>query len=363
VIRLPVLVLLLALPLLAPAQSAYRIEVVAAPLEHPWSLAFLPNGDMLVTERPGRLRLILGGELQEAPIEGVPQTWSEMQSGLFEVILDPDFERNQTLYLSFTHGPRDANGTRVVRARFDGRRLHDVQPIFTSTPMDSNVHYGGRMLFLPDGTLLLSLGDGFYFREESQRLDTHQGTIVRINPDGSVPADNPYVGRDDAQPEIWVHGVRNVQGLVLVDGRVYEHEHGPRGGDELNLIEPGNNYGWPVITYGIDYGFAKLSPFTHMDGMQQPLMHWTPSIAPSGMAYYDAALFPQWRGSLLVGALAEESVRRVPLRDGLPQAAEQEMLFAELEKRIRDVRVGPEGAVYLLTDHEDGALLRVVPAR
>jgi aldose sugar dehydrogenase len=250
----------------------------------------------------------------------------------------------------------------VVRARFDGQRLLDVQPIFTATPMDSNVHYGARMLFLPDGTLLLGLGDGFEHREEAQRLDTHLGTIVRINPDGSVPADNPFVGRPGVLPEIYAYGLRNVQGLVLLDGRVYAHDHGPRGGDEINLIEPGRNYGWPLISYGIDYGFAQLTPFTHMDGMEQPLMHWTPSIAPGGMTVYEGELFPHWRGSVFVAALADESVRRVPFENGLPVGERQEVLFAELERRFRYVRVGPDGALYLLTDHEDGSVLRVLPA-
>jgi aldose sugar dehydrogenase len=360
--RMPAMLVLLLLATGALAQSAaYRVETVAEGLEHPWSLAFLPDGGMLVTERAGRLRVIEpDGSLRPAPVEGVPETWSEMQSGLFEVLLDPGFVANRTLYLSFTHGPRDANNTRVVRARFDGRRLADVQPIFTATPMDTNVHYGGRMLFLPDGSIVMGLGDGFYFREQAQNLGNHLGTIVRFNPDGSVPADNPFVGTPGALPEIYSYGNRHVQGLFLHEGRLYAHEHGPRGGDEINLILPGRNYGWPVITYGIDYGFGTLTPFTEMEGMEQPLVMWKPSIAPAGMVRYDGVLFPQWRGSVFVAALAEKSVRRVAMNaDG--SFGEQEVLFAELGWRMRHVAAGPEGALYLLTDEEDGRVLRVVP--
>jgi aldose sugar dehydrogenase len=356
--------LLIATSAPAFAQSAaYRVETIAENLEHPWSLAFLPDGSMLVTERAGRLRVIeADGTLRQNPVAGVPETWSEMQSGLFEVLLDPGFESNRTLYLSFTHGPREANNTRVVRAQFDGQRLSDVQPIFTATPMDSNVHYGARMVFLPDGTLVIGLGDGFYYREQAQDLGNHLGTIVRINTDGSIPADNPFVGQPGAMPEIYSYGNRNVQGLFVHEGRLYAHEHGPRGGDEINLIQPGRNYGWPVITYGIDYGFGTLTPFTEMPGMEQPLVMWKPSIAPGGMVRYDADLFPQWRGNVFVAALAEESVRRVVMHDD-GSFGEQEALFLELGWRMRYVRVGPEGALYLLTDHEDGRVLRVVPNR
>lgn len=343
--------------------SALRVETVAEGLEHPWSVAFLPDGRILVTERPGRLRVIEDGRLLPEPVAGLPAVFSSGQGGLFEVLPSPDFAADGTLYLSFAHGDKDANHTRVVRARLDGRGLSAVEPVFTSQPAKSgDAHFGGRLLPLPDGTLLLGLGDGFYFREESQKLDSHLGTIVRINPDGSVPEDNPFVGRDGVLPEIYSYGHRHVQGLVRdpASGRIYAHEHGPRGGDELNLIEPGLNYGWPVATYGRDYSRALISPFTARDGMQPPLLHWTPSIAPGGLALYDGELFPQWRGHLFVAAMAEESLRRVPFAGDLPGGA-QEVLLGDLGERMRDVRVGPDGALYVLTDEPAGRLLRLVP--
>ncbi len=351
----------------APASAAaqtYHVEVIAEELEHPWSVAFLPDGRMLVTERAGRLRIVDGFDLQPESVDGLPDIFVSGQAGLFDVLLDPEFADNGIVYISFAHGDSDANHTRVIRTRFDGNRLHEVQEIFTSQPAKSgDAHYGGRMAWMPDGTLLLGLGDGFYFREEAQNLDSHLAKTIRIHPDGTVPEDNPFVGRDDVLPEIYSYGHRNVQAIVVDDetGTVYAHEHGPRGGDELNVIAPGRNYGWPVITYGADYSRALITPFTEKPGMEQPLVDWTPSIAPAGMTLYRGALFPQWRDSLFVAALAEESVRRVPV-DGSGNPGEQEILFQELERRMRDVRTGPDGALYLLTDESDGQLLRIVPA-
>ncbi|TDK23353.1 PQQ-dependent sugar dehydrogenase [Luteimonas aestuarii] len=344
---------------LALAQDV-RVETVAEGLENPWSIAFLPDGRMLVTEHPGRLRVIEDGKLHEAPVEGLPPIFHSGQAGLFEVLPARDFAESGVLYLSFAHGDKDANHTRIVRAVFDGRRLSDVTPIFTTQPAKSgDAHAGGRMLKLSDGTLLLGLGDGFFFREESQKLDSHMGTIVRINADGSVPRDNPFVGREGVLPEIYSYGHRHVQGLVLDGDRLLSHEHGPRGGDEINLVEPGMNYGWPVITYGRDYSRALISPFTEREGMEQPLLVWTPSIAPAGLALYDGELFPQWRGSLLVAALAEKSLRRVEMSGGQP--GRQHVLLEDLGERMRDVRVGPDGAVYLATDEKDGRVIRLVP--
>ncbi|MGD9387668.1 MAG: PQQ-dependent sugar dehydrogenase, partial [Gammaproteobacteria bacterium] len=270
----------------AAAESAYRIETVAAGLEHPWSIAFLPDGRQLVTERAGRLRIIENGELLPEPVQGVPEAFVRSQAGLFEVLPDPGYEANGWIYLSLAHGDAAASGTRVVRGRLRGNEFVDVEVIFDiQPPRDTPVHYGGRMAFLGDGTLVAGLGDAFDYREEAQRLDSHTGAIVRIRPDGGVPPDNPFVGNPEALPEIYSYGHRNVQGLVFDPdtGRLWAHEHGPRGGDELNLVQPGRNYGWPVATFGVDYSGARISPYTSRPGMEDPLIHWTPSIAPAGM--------------------------------------------------------------------------------
>lgn len=349
-----------------PVQAAdYRVETVASGLDHPWSLAFLPGGRMLVTERPGRLRVIEPGpdgqpRLRPEPVAGVPAVLAQGQAGLFDVVVDPAFAVSGQVLLSFAHGKPEANHLRVVRARFDGRQLLEVQPVFTSRPAKAETqHFGGRMAWLADGSLLFGMGDGNLERTDAQRLHTHLGKMLRIKPDGSVPGDNPFLARADARPEIYSLGHRNPQGLVLVDGVPYAHEHGSRGGDELNRIEPGANYGWPVTTGGIDYTYARITPYREWPGIQPPVVEWTPSIAPAGLAWYDGTLFPAWRGSLFVAALKERSVRRVPLTGGVP--GPQEVLFQELGERIRDVRAGPDGAIYLLTDSPNGRVLRVVP--
>ncbi|MFW5824525.1 MAG: PQQ-dependent sugar dehydrogenase [Marinobacter sp.] len=362
--------LVLATALASPADQAqaqstanYHLETVVSGLEHPWSLAFLPDGRMLVTERPGRLRIVSeNGELEPEPVAGVPEVFNQAQAGLFEVLPAPDFEDSGLLYLSYACGSPAANHTCLARGRLERGALHEVEELFRTRPAKAGAaHYGGRMAWLADGTLLLTLGDGFDYREEAQRLSSHIGTIVRLNHDGSVPDDNPFVSEPDALPEIYSYGHRNVQGLVHVAGnnQVIIHEHGPRGGDEINRIEPGNNYGWPVATHGLDYTWARVSPYTDYPGTVQPLLHWTPSIAPSGMTLYDGERFPDWRGSLLVGGLVTRAVHRIEL--GADGATERERLFTELEARIRDLRTGPDGAVYLLTDSPEGRLVRVIP--
>ncbi|WP_302175180.1 PQQ-dependent sugar dehydrogenase [uncultured Hydrogenophaga sp.] len=356
-------------PSVSASSAAYRIETVATGLEHPWSLAFLPDGRMLVTERPGRLRVIEPGadgrlQLRSDPVAGVPPVLSQGQSGLFEVLPDPDFARNRRILLSYAHGQPQANHLQVASARLEGAALQDVRPIFTSQPAKTETqHFGGRMAWLADGSLLLGMGDGNLERTDAQRLHTHLGKFMRIRADGSVPADNPFANRAGARPEIWSVGHRNPQGVVVVGGVAYAHEHGARGGDELNRIRPGANYGWPAVTGGIDYTYARVTPFRTLPGMEAPLLEWTPSIAPAGLTWYDNALFPAWRGSLFVAALKERSVRRVPMPD--PQkgpSGEEEVLFRELGERIRDVRAGPDGALWLLTDSPQGRVLRVVPA-
>jgi len=343
--------------------TPYDVEVLAKGLEHPWSLAFLPDGQMLVTERAGRLRVLDRDGLRPAPVAGLPPVFVSGQSGLFDVLPAPDYAETRLLFISYAHGDQDANHTRIIRARFEGDRLTAVTPVFTSHPAKrGDVHFGGRMTWLPDGTLVMGLGDGFFFRETAQQLGTHLAKIIRIRPDGSIPEDNPFRESPEALPEIYSYGHRHVQALVHApsSGLLYAHEHGPRGGDELNIISPGLNYGWPLITHGRDYSRALITPFTELPGMEQPILYWTPSIAPGGMTLYDGEVFPGWQGSLFVAAMAEESVRRIVLGpDGLP--VEQEVLFTEIGQRMRDVRTGPEGALYLVTDEIDGQVLRVIP--
>lgn len=350
-------------PVQADASSGYRLETFAIGLEHPWSLAFLPDGRALVTERPGRLRLLSAdGNKVSAPLSGVPKVFASGQGGLFDVLIAPDFDESRHIYLAYACGTWSANHTCVARGRLVPGGLDNVQEVFRSLPAKTgDAHFGGRMVWLPDATLILTLGDGFDYREEAQRLTSHIGTIVRINRDGSAPQDNPFTTDSNALPEIYSYGHRNVQGVVFDwrNNRLIAHEHGPRGGDEINVIESGCNYGWPVATRGLDYTGARVSPFTEYDGMEPPALHWTPSIAPSGMTLYDGDLFPEWRGSLLVGALAARRVHRVVLsNDG---AVDMETLFGELGERIRDVRTGPGGAVFLLTDSPEGRVIRVTP--
>lgn len=342
----------------------YRIETLSEGLESPWSMAFLPDGRMLVTERVGRLRIIeADGRLDPNPVSGVPQAFIAAQAGLMEVALDPEFASNQWVYLSYAHGSEQANNTRLARGRLVEGGLQDVQVLFTAQPLKAGAaHYGGRLAFLPDQTLVLTLGDGFDWREQAQNPANHLGKIVRLNRDGSIPQDNPLVGQQGAAPEVYSLGHRNVQGIFYdaAAGRLYSHEHGPRGGDELNLIEAGRNYGWPMVTHGVDYTGALISPYSELSGLQPPLLHWTPSVAPSSLTQYRGSLFPHWQGDLFASTLAERSVRRIRLLDG--KLAGEDILFEELGERIRDVRSGPDGALYLLTDNARGRLLKVVPA-
>jgi glucose/arabinose dehydrogenase len=342
----------------------FRIVTVATGFDHPWGLALLPNGDMLVTERSGKLRIIRSGKLDAKPIEGVPEVYAAGQGGLLDVVLHPDFESNRLVYLSYASRGSGGAGTEVARGRLSGKRLEGVEVIFRVAPKTagSRNHYGSRLLFAPDKTLFITTGDRYNYMRQAQDTGDHLGTIVRIRDDGSVPADNPFVGRSDARPEIYSYGHRNVQGIALRPGEnaIWAHEHGPRGGDEVNIIRPGANYGWPAITYGIDYSGAIISDKTAAPGMEQPVVYWDPSIAPSGMAFYDGDRFPEWRGDLFVGALAHTQLRRLEL-DGNRVVA-QEALLDDLGERIRDVRAGPDGFLYVLTDSRDGSVLRLEPS-
>ena len=342
-----------------------RVEVVAEGLEHPWSLAFLPDGRELVTERPGRLRIIDGGRLSP-PVEGVPPVLAEGQGGLFDVVPHPDFAENGWLYLSYAHGTPERNATRLARARLENDALVDLEVLFTAAPWKGTpVHFGGRVAFLPDGTLLLTLGDGFDRREDAQRLDNHFGKIVRLHDDGTVPGDNPFVATPEALPEIWSYGHRNPQGLAVVppglpgEGTVHAHEHGPAGGDEINRIEPGGNYGWPIATRGRDYSGAAISPFADYPGTRPPLVDWTPSIAPAGLAIASGAMFPALEGELLVAALKSRELRRVRLDES--GRALGEAVLLEGHGRLRDVRTAPDGSLRVLVDAEGGRVLRLSP--
>jgi glucose/arabinose dehydrogenase len=342
------------------AASDYRAVTVAEGLELPWGLAFLPDGGMLVSERPGRLRRVSAGGQVSEPLGGVPPVYFRGQGGLLDVVLHPRFAANRLVYLSYAHGDARENATRVARAVLGETGLEGLEVIFTVTPTkDTPQHYGGAMAFLGDGTLLLTTGDGFDYREHAQDRGSLLGKTVRIGDDGTVPGDNPFVDQPDAAAEVWTWGHRNAQGLVVdpESGRVYQHEHGPRGGDELNLLHAGRNYGWPAITYGLDYSGAYVSPFTELPDMEQPLSYWVPSIAPSGLAIYHGEAFPEWQGDLFLGALVDREVRRIDLEGG--RVAGEQALFAELGERIRNVKVGPDQHLYLVTDSNRGRILRV----
>ena len=346
----------------AHSAGAEQVQVMASGLDHPWSVAFLPAGGVLVTERAGRLLHIAPGQKPRA-IAGVPAVRLESQGGLFDVVLHPRFAQNRLLYLSYAAGTRGANFTRITRARLDGDKLVDARVIFQVSPAkDTPVHFGGRMAFLNDGSLVLTTGDGFDYREQAQRLQSGLGKIVRLADDGRAMAGNPFVGVKGAQASIWSYGHRNPQGLAVdpVNGRLWEHEHGPQGGDEVNLINKGGNYGWPVATFGLDYSGATITPFKRYKGMIDGRKVWVPSIAPSGLAVYRGALWPQWQGDLIVGALVNQEVRRLDV-DAAGVIVGQERIFPKISARIRDVRVAPDGAVWVTTDEEKGRVLRVTP--
>jgi aldose sugar dehydrogenase len=347
--------------------SAGELEVrtIAKGLVYPWALAFLPDGKMLVTERPGRMRIVTAEGQLSSPLKGVPEVWASGQGGLLDVITDRSFAQNRTIYFCYAERTEGGGRTTVSRAKLnegDGR-LDDVKIIFRQQgPLSSGNHYGCRIVQAEDGNLFVALGDHFTHRDQAQNLGNHIGKLIRIAPDGSVPAGNPFAGRPDAKPEIWSYGHRNIQALAInpTSGELWEIEHGPRGGDEVNIVGKGRNYGWPVIGYGVDYSGAKIHDSTAKDGMEQPVKYWVPSIAPSGMAFYNGKLFPKWSGSLFTGALRSSLLVRLTLNGNA--VTSEERLLRNLNERIRDVRQGPDGALWLLTDSSAGRILRVAPA-
>lgn len=341
-------------------QGTVRVTTLTNALQNPWGLAFLPDGRALVTERPGRLRFMDADGTLSDPVQGVPEVMARGQGGLLDVALSPDFDSDGLVYLSYAEPGGDGAGTAVARGHLVNGELQDVEVIFQQTPkLDSGHHYGSRLVF-HDGYLFVTMGDRGQ-RPMAQELDGHQGTVVRIHPDGSVPEDNPFVGDDEALDEIWSYGHRNIQGAAVHPGTgtLWTHEHGPRGGDEINLPTPGTNFGWPLVTHGINYSGDPIPEAvgTEMDGVQPAHYVWEVSPGVSGMAFYNHDAAPRWQGNLFVGALAQTELIRLELEG--EQVRHEERLLGELGRRIRDVRVGPDGALYLLTDHGDGEVLRV----
>lgn len=346
-----------------PTAGVVTAETVAEGLEHPWALDFLPDGRILVTERPGRLRIVATDGSLSAPLAGVPTVQARSQGGLLDVAVAPDFATTQLVYLTFSEPGEGGVGTAAARGRLTDTGLVDVQVIYRQRPkLEGNGHFGSRIVFARDGRIFITQGDRQSYRERAQDLSQGMGKIVRIERDGSIPADNPFVGNAGAQPEIWSYGHRNLQGATLhpETGALWTVEHGARGGDELNHPEAGKNYGWPVITYGRDYSGLPIGEGTAREGMEQPVYFWDPVIAPSGLAFYTGTKYAGWQGSLLIGSMNPGALVRLELRDG--RVVREERYLAELRERIRDVVQGPDGFVYVVTDNPSGRVLRVVPA-
>ena len=374
VLGLAALALAVATPAIAAQTAApaapktdITVEVVASGLKNPWSLQFLPDGRMLVTERVGTMRVVAKDGKLSDPIQGLPHVVQGGQAGLLDVLLAPDFATTGTVYFSYSE-PRGVfrNGTSVVRAKLTlsdtGGAITDGTVIFRQEPaISGRHHYGSRLAWAKDGTLFVTTGERASERDSAQDLGTHLGKVIRINADGSVPKDNPFVGREDARPEIWSYGHRNLQGAAVnpATGQLWTTEHGAQGGDELNTPMAGKNYGWPIITWGIDYDGSKIGEGTTKDGLEQPIYYWKPSIATSGLTFYTDDLFKGWKGNILAGGLAGSVVERLVLEGG--EVVAVEALLTDRGERIRDVRQGPDGAVYVLTDDSDGKLLRLIP--
>lgn len=344
---------------------AYQTVTVAEGLSFPWSLAFLPQDKgFLITERDGKLLHVSPDGKTKTEISGLPDIYAAGQSGLFDIKLSPDFAKNKIVYFAFAEGTAEENNTALARATLDlaAHKLNNMRVLFRATPkVKGNNHYGGRILFAADGTLFLTLGERFAYRDEAQSTANHLGTIIRLNADGSIPKDNPFASDKASKPEIYSFGHRNVQGIALQPGtnKIWAHEHGPKGGDEVNILKPGANYGWPVVTFGREYSGLEITDQTSAPGMEDSIVHWVPSIAPSGMAFYTGDKFPTWKGDIFVGALAGQHVRHLTVKGD--KITHQAMMLKPMEERIRDVRSGPDGYIYILTDSPDGRLIRIEP--
>ena len=347
---------------IAEEKTNFKVTTLVEGLKHPWAMAFLPDNRILISERPGRLRLVEKGRLLAQAISGLPEIAAEGQGGLLDVALHPDYQNNGWIYFSYSADDVDGIGTEVARARLEGMKLTNMEIIFrVEKKSEGGRHFGSRLVFDRDNYLYISVGERGD-RPRAQDVNDHAGSIIRLHDDGRVPKDNPFVGQRNAKPEIYSYGHRNPQGMTLQPktGAVWTHEHGPQGGDEINIIQSGKNYGWPVITYGVNYGWGtKIGEGTKKLGMEQPLYYWDPSIAPSGMTFYEGDKFPQWQGNLFVGSLKFQLLVRLELQEN--KVIKEERLLAGEYGRIRDVRNGLDGYLYLLTDKEDGELLRLEP--
>lgn len=347
--------------------TEFKITEIQTGLKTPWSVTEMPDSTFLITEKPGKLLRLSDGP-DQIEIEGLPtDIYTSGQGGLLEVVIAPDFVTSADVYISYAYGTDEANGTALLRGQLDGDILENPTVIFRSSPPKAAAsHFGGKIAFLPDDTLVLTLGDGFAYREDAQKADTHLGKLVRLTRDGGVPQDNPFIGQSkdgrEFKPQIYSLGHRNPQGLAYDEptNTLWQHEHGPRGGDELNRIEPGANYGWPLATKGRDYQGARISPYETFEGMVDPVHSWVPSIAPSGLAIYRGKMFPEWNGDALIGGLASRDLRRVDLENG--KSVGEEDLLSDLDGRVRDVRIARDGAVLvLIEDGSNGKLLRLTP--
>lgn len=355
-----------------PDADGWEMETVVSGLEHPWSVVWTSDNEMLVSERGGQIKIIREGVIQPEPVDGLPDIYAEGQGGLLDLSLHPDFENNRLLYFSYSAGDKNSNRTTVSRGIFDGLSLTNIETIFeVNRDKSGNQHFGSRMLWITDNSLLITLADGGnyirfqdggWIREQAQNNENHLGTIVHITEDGLPSPEGPYVDDQFAMPEIWSYGHRNVQGIAMdpETGNIWANEHGSRGGDELNLLEAGGNYGWPDVTYSREYHYTRISGETSKPGMIDPKVVWTPAQAPSGLTFYTGDDFPEWQGDLFSGGLVGEQVRRIILDEERTGVIGEEKLT--IDSRVRDVRMGPDGFLYLLTDEENGELIRIIPA-